>query len=155
MEVLNSGIVDVSAHETVKIYMPSHLYGCTLDENVFVGPFCEIQNDVKIGANTRIQSHAFICSMVVIGRDCFIGHAVNFTNDKFVNGSRAFGDASKLNETLIGDRVNIGSNSTILPVKICDDVTIGAGSVVTRDIEHPGTYYGVPARRAGHEDKIS
>ena len=69
----------------VKIIQPVNLYGCTLEDNVFVGPFVEIQNDVTIGERTRIQSHSFICSKVEIGSDCFIGHGVMFINDKFVN----------------------------------------------------------------------
>jgi acetyltransferase-like isoleucine patch superfamily enzyme len=48
---------------------------------------------------------------------------------------------------VIGNRVSIGSNATIMPVRIADDVVIGAGSVVTRDITTPGKYAGNPARR--------
>jgi acetyltransferase-like isoleucine patch superfamily enzyme len=46
----------------------------------------------------------------------------------------------------VGSRVSIGSNASILPVSICDDVVIGAGSVVTRDINEAGIYAGNPAR---------
>jgi acetyltransferase-like isoleucine patch superfamily enzyme len=48
--------------------------------------------------------------------------------------------------TKIGNRVSIGSNATILPVEICDDVVIGAGSVVTKSITKPGIYAGNPAK---------
>jgi acetyltransferase-like isoleucine patch superfamily enzyme len=47
----------------------------------------------------------------------------------------------------VGNRVSIGTNATIMPVAICDDVVIGAGSVVTRDIVEAGTYAGNPARK--------
>ena len=60
-----------------------NLYGCEFEDNVFIGPFVEIQNDVKIGSNTRIQSHSFICANVTVGQNCFIGHGVMFTNDLF------------------------------------------------------------------------
>ena len=127
----------------VKIIEPVNLYGCTLQNNVFVGPFVEIQNDVIIGERTRIQSHSFICSNTEIGSDCFIGHGVMFINDKF--------DDRKLSKdflpTKLGNKVYIGSNSTILPVSICDDVVVGAGSVVTKNITESGTYAGNPARR--------
>ena len=127
----------------VKIIEPVNLYGCTLQDNVFVGPFVEIQNDVTIGERTRIQSHSFICSNTEIGSDCFIGHGVMFINDKF--------DDRKLSKdflpTKLGNKVYVGSNSTMLPVSICDDVVIGAGSVVTKDITESGTYAGNPARR--------
>ena len=127
----------------VKIIEPVNLYGCTLQDDVFVGPFVEIQNNVTIGERTRIQSHSFICSNTEIGSDCFIGHGVMFTNDKF--------DDRKLSKdflpTKLGNKVYVGSNSTILPISICDDVVIGAGSVVTKDIIQPGTYAGNPARK--------
>ena len=112
---------------------------------VFVGPFCEIQKGVKVGAESIIQSHTFICSGVEIGENCFIGHGVMFTNDRLQGSSPEF-DPSKWEKTMIGNNVLIGSNSTILPVSICDDVVIGAGAVVTKDIKNPGTYVGNPAR---------
>ena len=128
---------------SVKIIEPVNLYGCTLEDNVFVGPFVEIQNNVLIGCRTRIQSHSFVCSNVTIGEDCFIGHGVMFTNDKFIDRKLS----KDFLPTTIGNKVYIGSNSTILPVYICDDVVIGAGSVVTKDIVKPGTYVGNPARK--------
>jgi acetyltransferase-like isoleucine patch superfamily enzyme len=127
--------------------MPSNLYGCKLEENVFVGPFVEIQKGVKVGKSTRIQSHTFICELVTIESFCFIGHGVMFINDKFINGRPAGGDKSKWMSTHIGHNVSIGSNSTILPVTICDNTVIGAGSVVTKDIDKPGVYAGNPARQ--------
>lgn len=138
-------IRDVDLGQDVVIVEPVNLYGCQLGDQVFVGPFCEIQNGVAVGARTRIQSHSFICSQVSIGEDCFIGHGVIFINDKLDMGP-ARGDTSKWLSTKIGDRVSIGSNATLLPVTICDDVIIGAGSVVTRDITVPGKYVGNPAR---------
>jgi acetyltransferase-like isoleucine patch superfamily enzyme len=70
-----------------------------------------------------------------------------FINDKFSDGRPAGGDKSKWKKTLIGDNVCIGSNSTILPVRICDDVVIGAGSVVTKNILESGKYAGNPVRK--------
>jgi len=147
MKIIESGIKDVKAHETVKVIMPSNLYGCELAEDVFVGPFVEIQKNVKIGARTKVQSHAFVCELVTIGADCFIGHGVMFINDLFSNGGPAGGDSTKWKSTQIGNKVSIGSNATILPVNICDEVVIGAGSVVTKDIIEPGIYAGNPAKR--------
>lgn len=140
------GIVDVRAGTGVTIVQPSNIYGCTIGDDVFVGPFVEIQKDVTIGARTRVQSHSFICELVTIGADCFVGHGVMFVNDRFASGGPARGDKTKWESTTIGERVSIGSNATILPVAICDDVVIGAGSVVTKSIMQPGTYVGNPAR---------
>lgn len=144
--ILTAGVKDVVFGQGVTIVEPSNLYGCLLADQVFVGPFVEIQRGVQVGRGTKIQSHTFICELVSIGEDCFIGHGVMFVNDLFRCGGPARGDRSKWSETRIGNRVSIGSNATILPVTICDDVVVGAGSVVTRDIGTPGIYAGNPAR---------
>lgn len=141
-----SGIKDVNFGEGVKIVHPVNLYGCTLGNQVFVGPFVEIQKSVSIGDQTKVQSHAFICELVTIGHHCFIGHGVMFINDVFASGGPSGGDASKWKSTNIGNHVSIGSNATIMPVIICDHVIIGAGSVVTKDILTPGIYAGNPAK---------
>lgn len=141
-----AAVRDVVTGEGVVIVEPSNLYECEFGDRVFIGPFCEIQKGVVIGAGTRVQSHSFICELVTIGANCFVGHGVMFVNDRFASGGPARGDTSKWESTMIGDRVSIGSNATILPVTICDDVVIGAGSVVTRSIEEPGIYAGNPAR---------
>ena len=144
------GILDVKAGTNVTVVQPSNVYGCTLGNDVFIGPFVEVQKDVTIGDRTRIQSHSFVCELVAIGVDCFIGHGVMFVNDRFASGGPARGDKSKWESTTIGDRVSIGSNATIMPVSICDDVVIGAGAVVTRSITEPGAYAGNPARLLRH-----
>lgn len=139
-------VVDVNFGINVTVVQPANLYGCTIGDDGFVGPFTEIQKGVKVGARTKIQSHAFVCELVEIGEDCFIGHGVMFTNDVFADGGPARGNKSIWRATRIGNRVSIGSNATLLPVEICDDVVIGAGAVVTRDINVSGTYAGNPAR---------
>ncbi len=144
--VFESGISDVLFGSNVTIVQPVNMYGCKICDNCFVGPFVEIQKDVCIGARTRIQSHSFICELVAIGEDCFVGHGVMFINDTFATGSPARGEKSLWRNTKIGNRVYIGSNATILPVEICDDVVIGAGAVVTKPINTPGVYIGNPAR---------
>lgn len=141
-------IRDVKFGANVKIIEPCNIYECELEDNVFIGPFVEIQKGAKIGSGTKIQSHSFVCELVSIGKNCFISHGVMFINDKFRNGTPAFGNKSLWHETLIGDNVSIGTNSTILPVKIANNVVIGAGSVVTKDITEPGIYYGNPVRKA-------
>lgn len=140
------GIVNVTFGDNVTVVQPANLYSCSVGDDVFVGPFVEIQKDVTIGDRTKVQSHSFICELVTIGEDCFIGHGVMFTNDVFANGGPARGDKTLWKSTKIGNRVSIGSNATILPVDICDDVVIGAGAVVTRSIEKAGVYAGVPAK---------
>ncbi len=145
MKKYQAQIREVKMGADVKIVEPCNLYECELGDEVFVGPFVEIQSNVKIGKRSRIQSHSFICSLVEIGEDCFIGHGVMFVNDLFKEGKPA-GNPKGWKETKIGNRVSIGSNATILPVDICDDVVIGAGSVVTKNIVQKGIYAGNPAQ---------
>ena len=147
MKVITSGLVNVDCSEGVVIMEPSNLYECSIGANSFVGPFCEIQSGVVIGSQTKVQSHTFICSQVSIGDNCFVGHGVMFVNDTFSDGKPARGDKNKWKSTSVENRVYIGSNATILPVKIVSDVVIGAGSVVTKDILSPGKYAGNPAKR--------
>ena len=144
--LLKAQIRDVQFGANVKVVEPVNIYGCQIGDDCFIGPFVEIQKDVSIGARSKVQSHSFICELVTIGEDCFIGHGVMFINDVFSDGEPARGDKSKWKSTYIGNRVSIGSNASILPIRICDGVVIGAGAVVTKDIEVPGVYVGNPAK---------
>ena len=137
-------IINVKFGNKVKVVEPVNLYQCSIGSNSFIGPFVEIQKNVVLGKNNRIQSHTFICSKVNIGNNCFVGNGVMFTNDRFEKGKPS--GRNKIRSTVISDNVYIGSNATILPIKICSKVVIGAGSVVTKDITKPGIYCGNPAK---------
>jgi acetyltransferase-like isoleucine patch superfamily enzyme len=145
INLLKSQIRNIKFGKNCTIIEPSNLYECELGNDVFVGPFVEITNGVKVGDKTRVSSHSFICNLVTIGKECFIGHGVMFTNDLFKEG-KIINNEKYFFPTIIGDNVIIGSNATILPVKICSGSVIGAGSVVTKDIDVKGTYAGNPAR---------
>lgn len=147
MKKVGIGINDSKIDDSCLIVEPCNIYGATIGSNSFVGPFTEIQRGARVGDSVRIQSHSFICSGVEIGDYSFVGHGVMFINDLFLGGGPARGDESKYRKTIIGKHVSIGSNATILPVKICDNVVIGAGSVVTKDISVPGVYMGNPAKK--------
>ena len=144
-KILKNLIRDVKFGKNCTVVEPVNLFECKLGNNVFIGPFVEIGKNVDIGENSRISSHSFVCEKVKIGKNCFIGHGVMFTNDKFSDGNISFKPDDWL-ETIIGNNVLIGSNSTILPIQICENVIIGSGSVVTKNITKPGTYAGNPAK---------
>lgn len=150
LKLSTSGINNVVFGKCVKVVEPVNLYGCIIGDGCFIGPFVEIQKDVKIGDNTKIQSHTFVCELVTIGENCFVGHGVMFINDLFENGGPAQGDKQYWKKTHIGNNVSIGSNATILPVEICDGVIIGAGAVVTKNIHQQGVYVGNPAKLINH-----
>jgi acetyltransferase-like isoleucine patch superfamily enzyme len=146
-KIITAQIKNVTFGQNVTIVEPSNIYGCTIGDNTFIGPFVEIQKDVTIGNNCRIQSHAFICELVSIGDNCFISHGAMFINYLFKNGKLSGGDKSLWVSSKIGNNVIIGTNATVLPVTIVDNVVIGAGSVVTKDITEPGVYAGNPLRK--------
>jgi acetyltransferase-like isoleucine patch superfamily enzyme len=133
--------VKIGNNVTISHY--TNVYGCELGDNVFIGPFVEIQSNVKIGNNSRVSSHSFICSSVEIGENVFIAHGVMFTNDKFTEDRESWIEQ----KTIIGNNVRIGSNATILPVTIGKNAIIGAGSVVTKDVPEGAIVYGNPAKQ--------
>ena len=143
--ILKNLIRDVKFGKDCTVIEPVNLFECDIGNNVFIGPFVEIGKKVKIGDNSRISSHTYICEKVEIGKNCFVGHGVMFTNDKFSDGKINFNNNEWL-KTVVEDNVLIGSNATILPVNICSNVVIGSGAVVTKDIKKKGIYAGNPAK---------
>jgi acetyltransferase-like isoleucine patch superfamily enzyme len=139
-----SGTKNVSLGKSVSIVQPVNLYGCTIEDNVKIGPFVEIQSDTSVGEGSIVSSHSFICSGVHIGKNTFIGHGVMFINDTFDSDAI---ENWKMKTTQVGDRVRIGSNATILPVTIGDGAIIGAGAVVTKDVPAGETWVGNPAKK--------
>ena len=138
-------IKDCKIGEGTKVYDFVNLYGCEIGDDCMVGPFVEIQKDVKIGDRCRIQTHTFICSMVTIETDVFIGHGVMFINDR----RPPSGDPEKWEGTLVKRGASIGSNATIMPVTIGEGALVGAGSVVTKDVAPNTIVAGNPAKVIG------
>jgi len=134
-------IVDCKVGKDTIIWNFVNLYGCEIGNNCMIGAFVEIQSDVEIGNNVRISSHSFICSKVEIGNNVFIGHGVVFINDLFPPREEKYWQ-----KTIIEDGVSIGSNATILPVRIGKNSIIGAGAVVTKDVPSGAVVAGNPAR---------
>ena len=135
----------------VVVYPFTNLYGCKIGDNSRIGPYVEIQRGVTIGANCKIQSHSFICTGVNIEDDVFVGHGVLFVNDKF---PRATADGRLQDEgdwelltTTVERGATLGSGAVVLGgIRIGRDALVGAGAVVTRDVEPGLTVAGNPAR---------
>ena len=143
---------DVELGEGVRIFSFVNLYGCKIGKDTLVGAFVEIQRGASIGARCKVSSHTFVCEGVTIGDECFVGHGVLFTNDKYPEAVNADGSLKGRDDwtcvpTRVGKRVSLGSGCVILPgVTIGDGAMIGAGAVVTKDVAPGETVAGVPAR---------
>lgn len=147
---------NVNLGDRVKIVYPElvNLYGCDIGAETFIGPFVEIQADVKVGRRCKVQSHSFLCSGVTLDDEVFIGHGVMFTNDKLpaatnADGSLKGADDWTQEKTHVGYRASIGSNATLLPVTVGRGAVVGAGAVVTKDVPNYAVVAGVPARVVG------
>src|SRR5437867_911703 len=143
---------DVKLGCDVVIHHFVNLYGCQIGDGSKIGSFVEIQKNARIGRNCKISSHSFICEGVTIEDEVFIGHGVTFINDKF---PRATNDASQLQTetdwkpvpTTVKRGASVGSGATILcGITIGERATVGAGSVVTKDVPDRATVAGNPAR---------
>lgn len=140
--IVNNAIIG----SDTKIWHYANVYCCTIGENCTIGSHTEIQNDVIIGNNVSISSHSFICSMVEIEDDVFIGHGVMTINDLHPPSFQQTGSKEHWKPTLIKKGAVIGSNATILPVTIGENVKVGAGAVVTKNVPANTTVAGNPAK---------
>ena len=140
---------DVKLGKNVSIWHFSHILSgssigddCNLGQNVMVGP------KVKIGKGCKIQNNVSIYEGIEIGDNVFCGPSCVFTN---VINPRAFiSRKSEFKKTFVGTGATLGANSTIIcGVNIGAFALIGAGAVVTKNVENYGLYLGVPAKRVG------
>jgi acetyltransferase-like isoleucine patch superfamily enzyme len=143
---------DVKLGRDVRVHAFVNLYGCEIGDETSIGTFVEIQKGVKIGARCKIQSHSFICEGVTIEDEVFVGHNVNFLNDRFPRATNADGTRKTeadwtLERTLVKRRAAVGTGAVILPgLTIGAEAIVGAGSVVTQDVPDRATVVGNPAR---------
>ena len=100
-----------------------------------------------------------ICEGVTIEDNVFVGHGVMFTNDKFPRSTNKDGSLQTKSDwtlipTLVKTGASIGNGATILPgVTIGRNALVGAGSVVTRDVDDFQIVYGNPATSVENSNK--
>jgi acetyltransferase-like isoleucine patch superfamily enzyme len=143
---------DVRLGRDVRLHAFVNLYGCEIGDRTSIGTFVEIQKGVRVGARCKIQSHTFICEGVTIEDEVFVGHNVNFLNDRWPAAVTEQGAVKtendwRLEPTLVKRRASIGTGAIILPgVTIGTGAVVGAGAVVTKDVPDYAVVAGSPAR---------
>lgn len=145
---------DVKLGKGVRLYAFVNLYGCEIGDDTSIGTFVEIQKGTKVGARCKIQSHTFICEGVTIEDEVFVGHNVNFLNDRYPAATEDGVRRSRwtLERTLVKRRAAIGSGAVLLPgITIGEQAVVGAGAVVTKSVPDRAIVVGNPARVLRHK----
>lgn len=145
-------INNVTFGTNVRVMEFVNLYNCQVGDETLIGPFVEVQEDVRIGARCKIESHSFVCAGTQIGDEVFVGHHVSFTNDRTPAATNPDGSPKTatdwdLEPVIVESRASIGSGAVLLPgVRIGEGALVGAGSVVTKDVAPGAVVAGNPAR---------
>jgi acetyltransferase-like isoleucine patch superfamily enzyme len=146
-------VKDTVIGEGTSIWNYANVYGCKIGKNCNIGTYVEIQSGAKIGNNVTISSHSFICDLVTIEDDVWIGHGVLTINDLYPPSKKRTGTRDAWKPTVIKRGAMVGSGATLLPVTIGQYAKVGAGSVVTKDVPDYAVVVGNPARIINMADK--
>jgi acetyltransferase-like isoleucine patch superfamily enzyme len=112
-----------------------------IGDNVLVGTNSVLDGDCQIGTNVAIQTGVYVTRYTVIEDGVFLGPHCVTTNDKYMKYGAV------LKGPIIKQGARIGANATIFPrVVIGENAIIGAGTVVTKDVQPSQIVVGVPAR---------
>lgn len=115
-----------------------------IGDNVSIGTLSVVEHDVVIGNDVRIHTQAFVPEFSVLEDGCWLGPQVTVTNAKFPKSPNV---KDELKGALIRKKAKIGAGSTLLPgITIGENALVGAGSVVTKDVEPDSICAGNPAK---------
>jgi acetyltransferase-like isoleucine patch superfamily enzyme len=113
---------------------------------VVVGRGSLVENDVTIGARTRIQANAYVTAYSTLEEDVFIAPGVVTTNDNFMGRTEKRHDLMR--GAIIRRGARVGGGAVLLPgIEIGEEAFVGAGAVVTKDVAPRAVVVGNPARQ--------
>lgn len=124
-----------------RVYSHSRLEHCSVGANAQVGPFARLRPKTVLDEGVRIGNFVET-KAATIGKGSKVNH-LSYIGDAIIGSAVNIGagtitcnyDGANKYRTTLGDRVFIGSNSALVaPVNIGDGATIGAGSVITKDV---------------------
>ena len=132
-----------------KIWHFSHIMsGCIIGSECNLGQNVVVSPDVILGKNVKVQNNVSIYTGVICEDDVFLGPSMVFTN--VLNPRSAVSRKSEYKKTLIKRGATIGANATILcGINIGEYALIGAGCVVTKNVEPYALFVGNPGRQVG------
>lgn len=132
-----------------KIWHFSHIMSnCTLGERCNIGQNVVISPEVVLGKNVKVQNNVSIYTGVTCDDDVFLGPSMVFTN--VINPRSAINRKNEYAKTHVGKGVSIGANATIVcGHDIGEYAFIGAGAVVTKNVQPYSLWVGNPAKQMG------
>lgn len=132
-----------------KIWHFSHIMpNCRLGENCNIGQNVVISPEVVLGKNVKVQNNVSIYTGVTCDDDVFLGPSMVFTN--VINPRSAINRKNEYAKTHVGKGATIGANATIVcGHDIGEYAFIGAGAVVTKNVQPYSLWVGNPAKQMG------
>jgi UDP-2-acetamido-3-amino-2,3-dideoxy-glucuronate N-acetyltransferase len=132
-----------------KIWHFSHIMtGCEIGEYCNIGQNVVVSPHVTLGRNVKVQNNVSIYTGVICEEDVFLGPSMVFTN--VINPRSAILRRDKYMQTLVKRGASIGANATIIcGVTLGEYSFIGAGAVVTKDVQPYALIVGNPGRLTG------
>src|SRR5205807_4430020 len=117
----------------------------TIGDDVVVGRGSLVENDTTIGTLTKIQADAYITAYSTLEDNVFIAPCVVTTNDNFMG--RTEERRARVKGPTIRRGARVGGGAILCPgVEIGEEAFVGAGAVVTKDVEPRMLVIGSPAR---------
>lgn len=119
---------------------------------VLIHPSAQIGISARIGAGTVVMACAVVNAGASVGKHCIVNTGAVVEHDNIIEDFAHISPKAALGGTVsVGKKTQIGLGAVVKNnIKICDNCTIGAGSVVVKNIETSGTYVGVPAELIQH-----